>query len=227
MIAVGNSGCFPVVKLLLERGADAKLALPDGRGTLALAATSLDARVLQLLLDRGATPPLPVSAALHSNCQECFELLLQRAQPRDLSAALRAATVTGNVPVIQKLLDRGAQAPPEILRAAALSPTPIPVTTIRTFLGRGANPGLKTSFGLTTLDFAKRQGNDALVRLLLEAAIRDESPGSVIPQPKPAGSVRAAVERAIAPLQRCDVAFLERAGCVSCSQLLAHGHDGR
>ena len=47
-----------------------------------------------------------------------------------------------------------------------------------------------------------------------EFARRALSP--VIPQPKPAGSVRAAVERAIPPLQRCDVAFLERAGCVSC-----------
>ena len=114
------------------------------------------------------------------------------------------------------LLERGAQAPPTILQAAALSPTPIPAATIRTFLSRGANPSLKTSFGLTTLDFAKRQGNDGLVKVLVEAGIREESPASVIPQPKPAGSVRAAVERAIPPLQRCDAAFLERAGCVSC-----------
>ena len=164
MIAVANSGSFPVVKLLLEGGADAKLSLPDGRGPLALAATSLDPRVLQLLLDRGATPPLPIAAALASHCQECFELLLPHAQARDLSAALRAATITGNVPAIQKLLDRGAKAPPEILRAAALSPTPIPAATIQTFLSRGADPSLKTSFGLTTLDFTKRQGNDALVK---------------------------------------------------------------
>ena len=50
----------------------------------------------------------------------------------------------------------------------------------------------------------------------MEAGIREESPESVNPQPKPAESVRAAVERAIPPLQRCDAAFLERAGCVSC-----------
>jgi ankyrin repeat protein len=216
MIAVANSGSFSVVKALLERGADAKLSLPDGRGALALAANSLDSRVLQLLLDRGATKPLPLSFALSMGCQECFELMLQHAQPQDLNAALRAATITGNLPVINKLLDRGAQAPAAILQAAALSPTPIPAATIRTFLSRGANPGLKTSFGLTTLDFAKRQGNDALVTVLMESGIREESPASVVPHPKPAGSVRAAVERAIPPLQRCDAAFLERAGCVSC-----------
>ena len=53
-------------------------------------------------------------------------------------------------------------------------------------------------------------------RILQEAGIRDESVSPVIPQPKPAGSVREAVQRAIPSLQRCDVAFLDRAGCVSC-----------
>ncbi len=216
MIAVANSGSFPVVKLLLENGADAKLTLPDGRGALALAANSSDARVLRLLLDRGATSPLSLSAALSSRCQECFEVLLQHAQPRDLNAAMRGATVTGNLQVIDKLLDRGAQAPREILWAAALSPTPIPADTIHTFLKRGADPSLKTSFGLTPHEFARRQGNHGLVKVLLDAGIREESAGSVNPSPKPAESVRQAVERAIPPLQRCDVAFLERAGCVSC-----------
>ena len=213
MIAAGS---FPVVKLLLDGGADAKLSLPNGRGALSLSGASLEPRVLRLLLDRGATPPLPLGAAVFSSCQECFEILLRHARPRDLTAALRAATMMGKVDVVQKLLDAGAQAPPDILQAAALSPQPIPAATIGTLLTRGADPSRKTSFGLTTVDFAKRQGNDALVRLLAEAGIRDESPALVVPTPKPAGSVRAAVERAISPLQRSDVAFLDRAGCVSC-----------
>ena len=32
LIAVGRAGSYSVVKLLLEKGADAKLRLPDGRG---------------------------------------------------------------------------------------------------------------------------------------------------------------------------------------------------
>jgi ankyrin repeat protein len=217
MIAVGNSGSYPVVKLLLESGADAKLSLPSGRGALALAGSSLDARVLRLLLAAGATPPLPLGSVLSAGCKECFEVLLPHARPQDLSGAVRAATITGNAPLIHSLLEeRGAKPPADILRWAALSAAPIPDHTIRSFLHRGADPQLKTSFGLTTLDFAKRQGNDALVKLLVEADIREETPASVAPQPKPAGSARAAVERAIAPLQRSDVAFLDRAGCVSC-----------
>lgn len=216
MIAVASTASYPVVKLLLERGADAKLSLPNGQGTLGLAVNSMDPRVLKLLLDRGVTKPLPLSAALSVGCQECFDLMLPHAEPRDLTAALRGATIAGNLRVIHMLLERGAKAPPTILQAAALSPIPIPAATIQAFLSRGANPNLKTSFGLTTLEFAKRQGNDDLVKVLVDAGIREESPASSLPKPKPAGSVRAAVERAIPPLQRCDVAFLERAGCVSC-----------
>ena len=40
-------------------------------------------------------------------------MMLQHAQPRDLNAALRGATIAGNLQVIDKLLDRGAQAPPD------------------------------------------------------------------------------------------------------------------
>jgi hypothetical protein len=122
----------------------------------------------------------------------------------------------GNLWVIDMLLECGAQALPTILQAAALSPTPIPAATIRTFLSRGANPSLKTSFGLTTLDFAQRQGNDGLVKILVEAGIREESPDSAIPQPKPAASVRAAVERAI-PLLRVVMprSWNERAVCLA------------
>src|SRR5436190_13898408 len=144
MIAAANAESFSVVKLLLDKGADAKLSLPDGRGALALAVNSSDPQVLKLLLERGATKPLPLSAALAMGCQECFDIMLQHAQPSDLNAAVRTATIKGNLPMINMLLERGAKAPPTILQAAALSPAPIPDATIRTFLEHGANPSLKT-----------------------------------------------------------------------------------
>ena len=216
LIAVASSASFPVVKLLLDKGADAKLRLPDGRGALALAQTSLDPPMVQLLLDRGATRPLPLATAVTMGCAECVEMMLPHAEAPDLSAALRAATAWGDLRAIDLLLKRGAQAPPAILQFAALSPTPIPAATIQTFLSRGADPHSKTSFGLTNLDLARRQGNQELVKVLLEAGVREESPAPAAPQPKPAGSIRSAVDRAIPPLQRCDAAFLDRAGCVSC-----------
>ncbi|MBL8295673.1 MAG: ankyrin repeat domain-containing protein [Bryobacterales bacterium] len=216
LVAVSMAGSYPVVKLLLEKSSDAKLSLPNGRGALSLAIASQDPRVLQLLLERGAPRPLPLSSAIARGCKECFERMLPYAQPADLRAALDGATIAGDLRLIDRLLERGAQATPSILQAAALSQTAIPAATIRTFLSRGANPSLKTSFGLTTLDFAKRQGKDGLVKVLMEAGIREESPAPVRPRPKPAASIRVAVERAIPLLQRSDAVFLERAGCVSC-----------
>ena len=216
LIAVANTGSYPVVKLLLENGADAKARLPDGRGAMTLALTSLNPQMVRLLLDRGATRPLPLGGVLAMGCPECFNMMLPHAEAPDLNAALRVATILGDLRMVDLLLQRGAQAPSTILQGAALSPTPIPAGTIQTFLSRGANPGIKTSFGLTTLDFAKRQGNSGLVKILLDAGIREESPVPATPKPKPAASLHASVERALPPLQRCDVAFLDRAGCVSC-----------
>jgi hypothetical protein len=78
LIAVANSGSYPVVKLLLDKGADAKVRLPDGRGAMTLALTSLDPQMVQLLLDRGATSPLPLGVAIPMGCPECFDMMLPR-----------------------------------------------------------------------------------------------------------------------------------------------------
>jgi len=216
LIAVGRAGSNPQVKLLLEKGADAKVRLPDGRGALVLAVEARDAGLLQLLLDYGAEKkPLSFGASL-SGCSACFDLLLKLAEPTDLTGALQAAVRSGDLPRTRMLLDRGARSGPNLLQSVALSPATIPADTIRNLISRGADVNARTAAGLTMLDFAKRQGNLTLVEALTEAGVRDENPTPLQPRPKPAGSVRAAIERSIPALQRADVAFLERAGCVSC-----------
>ncbi len=216
LIAVGRAGSYSVVKLLLENGADAKVRLPDGRGALALAVGGRDANLLQLLLDHGVEKrPLPLGASLAS-CSACFDLLLKLAEPADLTGALQAAVRSGDLPITKMLLDRGARSGPNLLQSVALSPAAIPVDTIRALISRGADVNAKTSAGLTMLDFARRQGNVTLVEALTEAGVRNESPAPPQLRPRPAGSVRAALERSIPALQRTDVAFLQRAGCVSC-----------
>ena len=216
LIAVANTGSYPVVKLLLDKGADAKLRLPDGRGALTFAIYSADPQLVQLLLDKGAGKPFPLSQAIAMDCRECFNAMLPHAEKSDLNTALRGATLAGDLPMINMLLERGAQSSPALLQVAALSPKQIPADTIHEFMSRGADPKLKTSFGLTTLDFAKRQGNHDLAKILMDAGIRDESPVATAPKAMPAASIRAAVARTIPSLQRADVAFLDRAGCVSC-----------
>jgi hypothetical protein len=143
-------------------------------------------------------------------------LLLKLAEPGDLSGALQGAIRSGDLPLTKMLLNRGARSAPNLLQFVALSPATIPADTIRTLISHGANVNAKTSAGLTMLDFAKRQGNVTLVEALTEAGVPDNSPAPSPLQPKPAGSVRGAIEKSIPALQRSDVAFLQRAGCVSC-----------
>lgn len=218
LIAAGWAGTGSSMKRLLAKRADVRVRLPDGRGVLPLAVGSRDAELLQLLLDHGAEMrPLPLSAAASSGCSACFDLLLKFAEPSDLNGALQGAVAAGSLPLVKMLLDRGAHPGRNLLQSVALSPARIPLDTIRTLIARGADVTAKTSSGLAILDFAKRQGNETLVEALTEAGIRDEmGKPSVQLQPKRAGSVRAAIERSIPALQRADVAFLQKAGCVSC-----------
>jgi hypothetical protein len=213
---VGRAGSNAVVKLLLERGASASVRLPDGRGALQLAVGARDASLLQLLLDHGAgRTPLPLANALAAGCTTCFEMLLALAEPGDLSGALTAAIRSGDLQVTKILLERGAKPGPNTLQSVALSPKTIPVDTIETLIGRGANIDAKISGG-TILDFAKKQGNTTLVDALRRAGVKDEGAPPPLLKPKPSGSVRGALDRSLPLLQRADVAFIQRAGCVSC-----------
>ena len=216
LIAAGWPGSYPVVKLLLENGADVKARLPDGRGVFGLAVGARDVKLLLLLMDHGVdTKPLPLGANF-DGCLECFDMLLGLAEPADLSGALQGAVRSGDLARMKMLLDQGAKAGANLLVGVALAPAAIPVDVIRTLIARGADVKAKTPAGLTLMDFAKRQGNHTLIAALKEAGARDESPAPMPLPGKPAASVRAAVEKIIPGLQRADVAFLERAGCVSC-----------
>jgi ankyrin repeat protein len=216
LIAVGRPGSYPVVKLLLEKGAEANVRFADGRSALTAAAGARDPRVLQLLLDKGAAKsPIPLGPSLAA-CGDCFDLLLNHAGPGDLAGGLQAAVRYGDLPRIRTLLDRGATPGGNLLQVAAASNARLPIETIQSLIRAGANVNAKTSTGLTTLEFAKRQGHRALVDALTEAGVRSDSPAAAPVEGKPAASARSAVERSIPALQRADAAFLDRAGCVSC-----------
>jgi ankyrin repeat protein len=216
LIAAGQTGSYDAVKLLLERGADARVRLPEGRGAVDVAARSRDARVLRLVADRVVDPkPIPFGTPV-AGCSECVDVLLRLAGPGELDRALQGAVQSGDLTLVRTLLERGARSRPNLLHTVALSNTPVPVDVIRELIRRGADLNAKTSAGWTAIEFAKRQGNVTLVQALAEAGVPDEGSAAPRPQPTPAGSPRAALERSLPPLQRADVAFLDKAGCVSC-----------
>ena len=216
LIAVGRAGSNAVVKLLLERGASASVRLPDGRGALQLGVAARDAALLSMLLEHGAgKAPLPLGAALLAGCTPCFELLLKLAEPGDLNAALTAAVRLGDLPS-QECCSIGVHNPsPTFCKPWPSPQTTIPVDAIQTLIAAGADINAKTAGG-TILEFANRHGNATLVDALHRAGVKDEISVPAVLKSRPSSSVRGALERSLPLLQRADVAFIQKAGCVSC-----------
>jgi ankyrin repeat protein len=219
LIAVlGHPNAGAVVRLLLDHGADVKMTSPTGGTVLAAAGSSGDKQLLELLLERGAeTTPLPLAQAVQSGCSPCVELLMKFAGQRELNAALTSAVRAGNVPLARVLLDHGAKAAANLVPVLAMMPELPPLDLVKAVLERGADIQAKTDIGGTVLDLAGRQGQTKLVEILKEAGAKS-GPDSVAPapEPSPASSPRAAIERSLPALQHTDVAFLSKAGCVSC-----------
>jgi ankyrin repeat protein len=210
LIAVGRAGSTATLKLLLDKGA--KGPIPANQ-----AVAARDVSMLQLLLDRDlVSKPLPLGRALREKCMACFDLLLQRSGKDELNAGLTEAIRAGNVLIARTLLEKGAKPDSNILQVAALAAETMPAELLQTLIAGGADIHFKTSSGVSILEFARRQGNTLLADALIQAGANDEASSSSNLSPKPVTSPRAAVERALPPLQRADAAFLERAGCVSC-----------
>jgi ankyrin repeat protein/mono/diheme cytochrome c family protein len=218
LIAAGRAGASAVIRLLLRHGADPSVQVSSGPGVLARAVASGDEDILRLLLDSGVERrPLPLAAALRPNCSGCVDVLIQLSDRSDLNAALTTALRAGDTPMIRRLLDRGAEVPANALSSLAASGEAVALDVVKALLDRGAAVNSRTAFAGSLLDSARLRRDQALIDFLLKAGARDE-PAADTPPPKPApaGSVRAALMRSIAPLQRADVAFLDKAGCVSC-----------
>ena len=99
LIASGLSGGAPVVKLLLDHGADINAKAPSlfGETTpVAEAAYTGDATVFRLLVDRGADlnagGPPQIALALRSHCTTCVEAFLKALPPPLLTPAMVIAT---------------------------------------------------------------------------------------------------------------------------------------
>ena len=236
LIAAGWVGAWDVVKLLLDHGADPSVkayAVRGGATPLRQAAAAGDEAVMLLLMERGAKVKgegiAPLISAVNANGLQGVDLLIKAADREALNQALLSvvpprgsSAALGNTRLVQKLLDHGADANAKdvdghtVLMLAASSDR-VPVETIQTLIDRGADVHATSAGGETVLDFAKWRGKSPLVDLLMKAGAKEGSASSPpAPKPKPAGSVRAALERSIPLLQRVDVTFLQKAGCVSC-----------
>lgn len=230
-IAADQYGASPVVKLLLDHGANLKVQAAENGfgavGPLAEAARAGDPALMRLLIERGASVEDAGLAglyfALHSQCGACVDLMAASANRDVLNAAMLLNTPPrGEAMDIKGLLDRGADVNAKdregrtILMLSASSDA-LPSESIRTLLERGADVQARTAHGESALDFAMQRGKTPVVDLLVKAGgVKSAEPTEPMPKPSPATSPRAAVARSLPLLQRADVTFLRKSGCVSC-----------
>jgi ankyrin repeat protein len=230
-IAAGRHGSGRLVELLLERGAQPRAG---GRPAAALiqAASAGNDTVFRKLIEHGADPKAAGAAGLmlaaRADCGPCIDVLIAAASQADLSHALVALSPFGDTPLLGRLIDRGADVNARISAARrdmkgrtplmlAASSDLLPLDTVRLLVARGADVNATGPEGETALDLARRNGETSVVELLVRAGAKAGRgfPTSAV-TPKPAASARAALQRIIPLLQRADVTFVQKTGCVSC-----------
>jgi ankyrin repeat protein len=229
LIAAGRFNNAPVVKLLLDHGANPSVKSPGLFGDMTVlseAASSGDESVLRMLVDRGASVkaagPIALFIAVESRCEKCIDLFLKDAGPEIVNPVMfMLSPPLDDGHAVPLMLSHGASANAKdpagnpILTQVACSDT-VPVDTVKALLAHGADVNAKNAAGETALDLARRRGRTPVVELLIQAGAKE----SVAPRspavPKPALTVRAAVERSVPLLQKTDTVFIQKAGCVSC-----------
>jgi len=225
LIAAGVPGAIDLVRLLLDRGANPDVRAA-GTSPLSEAARLGDAARLQLLLDRGAKlgaeDPLPLFNAIGSRDPRCFEILASRSTKEALTAAMTLSVAPfGDGTSSRRLLERGADPAAQslgfgmLMLAAASDANTLDLT--RALAAKGLDVNAPGAGGISPLTLAKRHGATPMVEFLVKNGARDAAPVTAVTlSPVPADSPRTAVRRSLPLLQRSDVTFLNKTGCVSC-----------
>lgn len=226
-IASGIPGNIATARLLLDRGAAVN---PTSRSfadstPLRSAIEAPDYDIAKLLVDRGAdikAAGFPALASAVSVCPKCLDLIAGAFDAKAYSQALIIGAANGDAAGIRVLLDRGADVNATdpsgrtaLIFATAADHAPLDLVTL--LLDRGAKLEPKTEFGLTALDYAKLHGDTPVVNLLVKAGAPDtgawRQPAFVSVRNN---TIRAAVERSLPILQKADVNFMQKTGCISC-----------
>lgn len=218
-----------IVSLLLDKGANPSAFSGAGVGpitAIAEAAKQGDEAMVRLLIARGAdiakTGAPALAFAIRSQCDGCVDAIAAKLPPPQLTTAMTlAAPPLGRALATPMLLERGADPRannpagfPILLLASGSNA--MPVDAVQALLARGGDVNATGPNGETALDMARRHGDTPVAALLLGAGGRA---GAAVAAPTsfaPAVSTQAAIQRSLPILQRADVEFLRKTGCVSC-----------
>ena len=230
LIASGRYGAAPVVKFLLDHGANPSAhspALFDVTTPLSEAAYVGDETVVRMLMARGADVKAaginPLGMAILARCSGCTDLLMSSADKENLSMqALINSPPLGSTHAIETLLDHGADVNAKdpdgnTLLMLVSACDEASVDTVKRMIAGGADVNAKNPHGQAALDFARARGKTAVVDLLVLNGAKDSDKAAVLKLDfKPAGSVREAIQRSIPLLQHTDETFAQKSGCISC-----------
>jgi ankyrin repeat protein len=224
LIALRYKHTAPVVKLLLDHGV--KLDAKPYQGSGAFTGAGDDEASLRALIDHGVDASRLSAGlldAVRAGCAACVDLLTKPGNRAALSLALVSAASDLDPNRVNILLDRGADPKFAIpsngftaLMVAAVSEGVV-LDKVKALVEHGADINARSAESVTVLDLALRQGDPAVTELLRKAGAHEgTTPQEPVSKPKPAASARAALDRSIPLLQRSDVTFIKKSGCVSC-----------
>jgi ankyrin repeat protein len=234
MIAARRPGATPIVKYLLDHGANPN---PNSRpiaesSPLMEALTSGDEKTVELLIRRGADAKAVgewgLNMAVTLGMDKGLELLAAQITDTNVySMALGMTTVFGDLKAVRLMLDHGAdvngvdptgRTP---LMYAAISDL-MPVDVIELLIQRGANVNAVNKHtkagdaGLTVLDIARLNGDTPVVQVLQKHGAKEGSTTSETLKPRRENNLRKAVQDSVPLLQRTDALFAKNSGCTSC-----------
>ena len=234
MIASRHPGGAPVVKLLLEHGANPNPnPKPETESSPLLEAlTAGDVSIVELLLAHGADARAAGETGLFlsvaTSCDKCLELLAPKVTDKDVfTASLQDIAVYGDVKAVRLMLDRGADVkaydPPgrTALMYAATSDM-LPMEEMKLLIDRGADVNARSKHsnagdeGVSVLEMAQRKGDTPVVRLLLASGANPVAATPVVLTPRLENDIRVAIQDSIPLLQSADANFANKSGCVSC-----------
>jgi ankyrin repeat protein len=234
MIAARRPGNAPVVKLLLERGANPN---PNAHpltesSPLVEAATAGDAASMELLLGRGADakaaaqPALTMAISLQ--CAKCVSLLVAKDLDRKAyNLVLPDIAFLGDVNAVRLMLDHGA----DVNAFDGLGRTPLmyaaasdllDIEVVKLLIERGADVNAINRHkeggdsGLAVLDIAKLHGETPIVELLVKSGAKGTAPKPPVLRPRKENSIQSAIQGSLPLLQQADANFVPKAACVSC-----------
>ena len=234
MIAAGLPTGMPIVKLLLEHGANVNPTHhPDSESSpLVQAALAANPEVMRLLIDHGAdinaSAAMAMSAAFFQDCLKCVDLLVQKnPDKKAYTVTLQMVANFADAASVRMLLDHGAAVDePDPLGhtplAYAAGSDRIPADVVKLLIERGANVNSKSPHknsvdtGMSVLDIARLRGQTPVVDVLMKAGAKSAVTLAAAPRPQPADSVRLAIQHSLPLLQQADAGFTAKSGCISC-----------